>query len=605
MNIRTKIIGSLVIMILSVSCILLLSMALSANGIRRNGDALIADLNYEIEENIRQDLLDLARNISDYALTIEREIEKNMRNAVNVLYEADRLSGGTLTLDDVERIKRQTGMSDLYIGGVDGIFTLSTEPGGAGVALFDIWEGYRMLVTGESEFMTSDLSMKVETGEVFKFALVPRANGAGMLESALEAGAVEEYLQNYIDTNRGIRSMNLFDAGLLTLSENSAPGIRPTYTKGSFIPPGTTDIDPFFNGSTEVKLTFDMNYGQMYYPVFDGTRTRYVLYIDLDTSGYFAIERQIEATMANQVRQSSFLNTISLIAVLVVLLIFTIIISFIINRILRKDEEQHKTIEKQNQTIMESMNYASKIQRNLLPPDGAMANVFSDHSVIWEPRDVVGGDIYWMKRFDKGTALCVCDCTGHGTPGALLTMLVMSALESIITASNCDDTADIVWRLDQRLSAVLHVESGSGARRKIMNINDGCDLVVMFVAKDGSVQFSSGKIPVFICDGQEVRQFKGQKIFVGEGRLKEKYEVVITNIPANPDNKFYIASDGLYDQLGGDAGRQFGYKSFKQIILDNHHERQDAITGKVWSAFEEYRGGYARRDDLELVTFKP
>jgi len=261
--------------------------------------------------------------------------------------------------------------------------------------------------------------------------------------------------------------------------------------------------------------------------------------------------------------------------------------------------------EGQNQTIMESINYASKIQRNLLPPDEAMASVFSDYSVIWAPRDIVGGDIYWMKQFDRGTVLCVCDCTGHGTPGALLTMLVTSALEAITSLSNCNDTADIVWRLDQRLSGVLHVGAGAGARQRIMDIYDGCDLVAVFIANDGSVTFSSGKIPVFVCNGNEVTQYKGQKIFVGEGKLNNKDEVVIHNIPADPDNKFYIASDGLFDQIGDFTHKQFGYNAFKQIILDNHYEKQAVITGRVWDAFEEFRGEQPRRDDFELITFKP
>jgi len=261
--------------------------------------------------------------------------------------------------------------------------------------------------------------------------------------------------------------------------------------------------------------------------------------------------------------------------------------------------------EEQNQTILESINYASKIQRNLLPRSGDMEYAFSDYSVIWKPRDIVGGDIYWMKHFDTGTVLCVCDCTGHGTPGALLTMLVTSVLESIVWSGNCDDTAGIVWRLDLRLSTILHVESGAGVKRKIMDIDDGCDLAVLFIAKDGSVRFSSGNIPVFICNGQEVAQYKGQKIFVGERKLKNKDDVLVHTVPANPDNTFYIASDGLFDQIGGGAGRQFGYKMFKQIILDNHHEKQSVIRSKVWNAFEEYRGEQVRRDDVELVTFKP
>ncbi len=100
-------------------------------------------------------------------------------------------------------------------------------------------------------------------------------------------------------------------------------------------------------------------------------------------------------------------------------------------------------------------------------------------------------------------------------------------------------------------------------------------------------------------------QYKGQKIFVGEGKLKNKNEVVVHNIPAKLGNKFYIASDGLFDQPGGSVGRRFGYNMFKQIILDSHHEEQVVITDKIWNAFEEYRGVHVRRDDVELIAFKP
>lgn len=266
-------------------------------------------------------------------------------------------------------------------------------------------------------------------------------------------------------------------------------------------------------------------------------------------------------------------------------------------------DKAYRKIREQNRTIVESINYASKIQKNLLPPENAMEKAFSDHSVIWKPRDIVGGDIYWMEQFGNGTVLCVADCTGHGTPGALLTMLVVSVLDGTIWPSNCDDTAGIVRRLDQKLSSVLHVDGCHG--NGIADIDDGCDIAVLFADSDGSVHFSSGNIPVFVCDGKDVTQYKGQRIFVGEGKLKSKDDVATVSIPANPENKFYVASDGLFDQIGGENGRTFGYKVFKQIILDNHDEKLPIITGKVWDAFEEYRGGEARRDDFELIAFKP
>jgi serine phosphatase RsbU (regulator of sigma subunit)/ABC-type amino acid transport substrate-binding protein len=257
-----------------------------------------------------------------------------------------------------------------------------------------------------------------------------------------------------------------------------------------------------------------------------------------------------------------------------------------------------------SEAIMYGISYANKIQKNLLPTVGALKNSFSDYSVIWEPRDVVSGDIYWIKRFDEGTVLCVCDCTGHGTPGALLTMLVVSALESVVQAVNCADTADIICCVDERLTSVLNVKADR-QDTGFSDIKDGCDIAVLFIAHDGGVSFSAGHINVFVTDGKEVRRFRGQNIFIGEGTLNGKENIEIIHIPADPLNKFYIASDGLFDQPGGDMSRPFGYKVFEKTIMENHDEKQNVISGKIWAAFEEYRGGEPRVDDFELITFRP
>jgi HAMP domain-containing protein len=246
--------------------------------------------------------------------------------------------------------------------------------------------------------------------------------------------------------------------------------------------------------------------------------------------------------------------------------------------------------------VISGIEYASKIQKNLLPAHSVLANSFSDYSVIWKPRDVVGGDIYWAKQFSRGTVLCVCDCTGHGTPGALLTTLVVSALEALVWPANCEDTAGIIWKIDERLARLFSGDS---------DVKNGCDLVVMFIAKDGSVTLSAGRTNVFVCNGAETQRFKGQKIFVGDGNLRSGNDVKTLRVPANPSNKFYIASDGLFDQPGGEQSLPFGYKAFEKIILENHGEEQSAISDRIWAAFEEYRGLEPRVDDFELITFKP
>jgi HAMP domain-containing protein len=197
-------------------------------------------------------------------------------------------------------------------------------------------------------------------------------------------------------------------------------------------------------------------------------------------------------------------------------------------------EQKSREAREATEKIIESINYASKIQRDLLPRNHAFDKAFSDYSIIWKPRDIVGGDIFWLKNFEQGTVLCVCDCTGHGTSGAMLSMLVISALEAGVNPDNCRDTAGIIWHIEQRLVSNFNVNAKA---RSTDEIHDGCDIAALFIAKDKSVSVSSGNIHVFVCDGGEARQIKGQRINVGEGRIKNKEKIGTAHIAANPNNK--------------------------------------------------------------------
>jgi signal transduction histidine kinase/DNA-binding response OmpR family regulator/ElaB/YqjD/DUF883 family membrane-anchored ribosome-binding protein len=336
-------------MIFVVSCILVFFMFLNTKEMQRRGKSTLRNLELDAESKVRQELQSLVSNVSNYVLVLEAEIDRNMYNAARVLYELDRLSKGTLTVKDLERVKQETGMSDLYLGDLNGVFTVSTEPESIGMSLFDIWEGYRMLVTGESDHLPSDLKVKAETGEIFKFTAIPRANNLGVLESALAANIVEDYLQRFIENNVGIRTMNLFDKDLMTLTSNSAENAMAIYTKSKKVPQGSSEIDAFFNGSTEMKITMGRENAQIYYPVIDKGRVRYVLFIDLDVTSYFAMQKLVENSTTELIRENAYLSIISLGTVLATLLIFTILISFVISKLVKKLEEAMESAKAANQ----------------------------------------------------------------------------------------------------------------------------------------------------------------------------------------------------------------------------------------------------------------
>ena len=256
------------------------------------------------------------------------------------------------------------------------------------------------------------------------------------------------------------------------------------------------------------------------------------------------------------------------------------------------------------EAVLSSLVYASRIQRALLPPRTIFTEAFADFSILWHPRDIVSGDIYWIKNFADGTVLCVCDCTGHGTPGALLTMLVVSAFDVIVNEHTYKDTASIMRKLDAHLAAALY-DSSDEEKNDMADIRDGCDLAILYFPKSGDVTFSSANFPVFVCDGSAVTRLKGQRIFVGEGKLSGDVKIKTTVIPSKPGNKYYISSDGMFDQKGGAKGLPFGYSSFKKIILEHHNEPLDVISGKIWDKYESYRGSHPRKDDFELISIKP
>ena len=337
MKIRLKIIGSLICMIAAVLCILIAVMTVSSKRLRTHGDGMIANLDRQIEEEVRSELLALAADIGLYVTSVEAEIDNNMLNAAKLLAEVDFMRGGNITLAELQRLKQVTGMSDLYLSGRDGVFTLSTEPGAAGVSLFDIWDGYRMLVTGESDYLPSSMKIKVETGEIFKFTAIPRYANRGILESALNADSIEKYLQDYLVNSPSIRSMNFFDFTYLTLTQNVAPGQKAVFSKGTTVSSGArgyAEISGLFGDSSKISLTLDKNSAGLYYPVLLDGNIRYVLFLDVDTSGYFETEHLLAEPLGDLLNESTALNTISFAAVFVLLVLFAGIISFMVSRLL-------------------------------------------------------------------------------------------------------------------------------------------------------------------------------------------------------------------------------------------------------------------------------
>lgn len=327
MSIKTKIVSFFVVFTIVLIGIVVSMLLIERNSIDQQANETSKTLAVQANESAQNDLKRLTALIGEQVATMEKEIDKSMYNAALTLKEVER--NEELTLERLEQLKAETGMNDLYITDVNGVFTLSTEVEALGLSLFDIWDGYRMLVTGEADELPSSLKIKVETGEIFKFTAIPSADGQGIIQSALAADSIEEMLTAFFDQDFGLQSLYLFDNTNLVLTENTLQGITSSFSKGDT----TTDekVSAIFTGE-DASVTFTENYAEVYAPVYYDGEVRYALYASIDTAPYLAATNFTNEalTSINENISGSIMNIMMI--TLIVTIVLLIILSALINR---------------------------------------------------------------------------------------------------------------------------------------------------------------------------------------------------------------------------------------------------------------------------------
>lgn len=330
MSIKSKVMGFVIATVaVLVTAIVSLLLFERAN-MNKEANDINATLTKAAEEEVRKALIRTTSFIAQQVEAVENEIDKTMLNAAYLLQEMDR--NGTVTLEQMEALKTKTGMSDFYLTDRNGIFTLTTEKEAVGMSLFDIWDGYRMLVTGEADVLPSTMKIKVETGEIFKFMAIPRAGRIGVVESALEASAIEEVLNSFFEEDYGLLSLFIFDSEKLTLTENIAEGAKPKFKKGEIAE--DEKIDAVFN-SGERDIQIDEKQAQIYAPINFGGDIRYVMYASIDVEPYFASTSYTSESLGeiNKAMNGSIVKTVA--ASVIISVIFIGILSFIITKLLK------------------------------------------------------------------------------------------------------------------------------------------------------------------------------------------------------------------------------------------------------------------------------
>ena len=255
-------------------------------------------------------------------------------------------------------------------------------------------------------------------------------------------------------------------------------------------------------------------------------------------------------------------------------------------------ESQRDQIAYQKKHITDSIEYAKRIQTAILPS----LELFSDkikHFVLYKPRDIVSGDFYWVNEIDKKQIIIAADCTGHGVPGAFMSMLGISLLNEIVTAKKILEPDQILDELRQQIILSLQ-QKGTN------HVKDGMDMTVCNLDIDsGKLKFAGANNPLYLVRDSELKVYKPDRMPVSVHDRMEPFTINEINLQKN--DRIYMFSDGYVDQFGGPKQKKFLSKNFKNLILETKNMSMYEQGAKLNEVFEEWRKDIEQVDDVVVI----
>lgn len=261
------------------------------------------------------------------------------------------------------------------------------------------------------------------------------------------------------------------------------------------------------------------------------------------------------------------------------------------------EKQQHK-IEKLNENITASINYAKRIQSAIMPNEEEVKSILKDYFILFKPRDIVSGDFYWIDIIENKIIIMVADCTGHGVPGAFMSMLGISLLNIIIKENQEYVPANILNRLRDAIITMLSQTVKNNDRKDGMDASlctidmntkklqfAGAHNSLYIVRKGELIELDADKMPVGIYT-KEMRPFTNHEIEIKEGDI------------------IYMYSDGYASQFGGVSGQKYMTKNLKKILIDISNENMPAQLLRLEQNLTEWQGTYQQVDDILILGYK-
>jgi tetratricopeptide (TPR) repeat protein len=259
-------------------------------------------------------------------------------------------------------------------------------------------------------------------------------------------------------------------------------------------------------------------------------------------------------------------------------------------------EIQKGLIEEKNQQVTDSINYARKIQTAILPPLALFHQRLPQSFVLYLPKDIVAGDFYWQQVVNEEVLFAACDCTGHGVPGAMVSVVCSNALNRALREFNHTRPNDI---LDSTLQIVVDNFSSTEGELK-----DGMDIALCtYNPRTRILQYSGANNPLWVIRNKELTEIKADKQCIGYNYHTKPF--TLHEIQLQPEDMVYLSSDGFADQFGGEDGRKkITKKRFKELLVEMSEMPVKAQSSALFDYFNRYRGQHEQIDDVLVLGFR-
>ena len=276
-------------------------------------------------------------------------------------------------------------------------------------------------------------------------------------------------------------------------------------------------------------------------------------------------------------------------------------------KILRNEEEMTKNlllskniIETKNKDITDSINYAKKIQDAILPEEEYISNALPNSFIFFKPRDVVSGDFYWFSEQHELNIIVLADCTGHGVPGALMSMIGTSLLSEIVNHRGITNPGEILDNLDTGIQKAFKKYLSDEIENK-----DGMDISICTIDKSNTKLLYAGAFrPLIKIKNGAMEEYQGNRFPIGGGSSYKKTTFTTHEITIKKGDNFYMFSDGFPDQFGGIKEKKYMNKQFKKLLMTINPQPSSSKLKLLEKAFTDWKGEIEQLDDILVLGFE-